>query len=302
MKMHKKRAFTLIELLVVISIIALLLSIITPALSAAKSQAKLMVCMSNQKQIVLAMQTYQVANGDYPHHVAAVRIDPKGKGQWWDSPEMMAQNLASNGGSGVVDGGYISEILGSYIDSPDVWFCPHSPIRSNTQLTGKDGIDRSCEQVFRDADRVNYPFVRWSYAAFWKYGGFASSRDTGSTNSNEPAFYGPGLRNDPSVLKPGSQGKLMLSDVFKGGKGASLWVSNHPFEESAKGDVYHWKALKNTDYFDIDQNLVGTIVADEVGKLKLNAAYEDGHVERYTATEGIRQASRGGYYLLPSWK
>ena len=302
--MHKKRAFTLIELLVVISIIALLLSIIMPALQTAKSRAKLMICMSNQRQIVLATQTYQAANGDYPEHVAAVRTDPKGKGQWWDSPEMMAQNLASNGNRSVVDGGYISEILGGYIDSPDVWFCPLSPIRPDTQITGKDGVDRSYAQVFYDADRVNYPFVRWSYAAFWKYGGFASLLDATETKWNQPPFYGPGLRSDPKVLKAGSKGKLMLSDVLKGyvNPTPQMWASNHPFKESTKGDIYHTKELTNSDFFTVDQNVAGSIVSEEVGKLKLNAAYEDGHVDRYLGSEGIRQASRGRYFLLPNWK
>lgn len=56
--MKKKNAFTLIELLVVISIIALLIGLLMPALSAAKSSAESAKCMSNQRQIGIAVMAY----------------------------------------------------------------------------------------------------------------------------------------------------------------------------------------------------------------------------------------------------
>jgi prepilin-type N-terminal cleavage/methylation domain-containing protein len=52
------RAFTLVELLVVISIIALLLSVLMPALSSVRRQAKKVVCKSNMKQLGLAVNIY----------------------------------------------------------------------------------------------------------------------------------------------------------------------------------------------------------------------------------------------------
>jgi prepilin-type N-terminal cleavage/methylation domain-containing protein len=56
--MRTHRAFTLIELLVVVAIIALLLSILTPALNKVKQAGKKVVCNSNVKQLGMAYSMY----------------------------------------------------------------------------------------------------------------------------------------------------------------------------------------------------------------------------------------------------
>ena len=62
--MKESKGFTLIELLVVIAIIALLLSILLPALRYAKQQATGAVCLGNERSLILAWYTFPQDNDD----------------------------------------------------------------------------------------------------------------------------------------------------------------------------------------------------------------------------------------------
>jgi prepilin-type N-terminal cleavage/methylation domain-containing protein/prepilin-type processing-associated H-X9-DG protein len=92
LNMRHRSAFTLIELLVVIAIIAILASLLLPALARSKQQAQGAKCMSNSKQLLLAWILYASDNRDL---------------------------LANNLGSGDESGGWVNGVLSETARNPD---------------------------------------------------------------------------------------------------------------------------------------------------------------------------------------
>ena len=92
-KTNSTRAFTLIELLVVIAIIAILAAILFPVFAQAKAAAKTSACLSNTKQVGLAIVQYTTDNDDtytggWYVNLWATRdstVDPAGRYTWVDA-------------------------------------------------------------------------------------------------------------------------------------------------------------------------------------------------------------------------
>ena len=100
--MRRIRGFTLIELLVVIAIIGMLVSLLLPAVQAAREQARRAACQNNLKQISLALAQYANSLGGLPPGYVSVWNSLQrreiGPGWGWASrilPELEQQSLAN---------------------------------------------------------------------------------------------------------------------------------------------------------------------------------------------------------------
>jgi len=87
------RGFTLIELLVVIAIIAILASLLLPALAKAKTKGQGILCMNNTKQLMLAWKLYI---DDYRDKLPWAYADPGIPGAWCYGIEDWNASTADN--------------------------------------------------------------------------------------------------------------------------------------------------------------------------------------------------------------
>jgi prepilin-type N-terminal cleavage/methylation domain-containing protein len=125
-------AFTLVELLVVIGIIAILISLLLPALNRARQQAKLVACASNMRQIVMATLSYAADSKGYlpprwSAGVSPISVLPSGNQEYaynyisYSPASGVANALASNIGT-LMAYGY----LGNALDT--IWLNQTNPV------------------------------------------------------------------------------------------------------------------------------------------------------------------------------
>ena len=215
----KTRAFTLIELLVVIAIIAILAAILFPVFAQAREKARATACISNQRQIGLAIAMYR---GDYDEVNPRYRL----------CPDSAADPLCANASTTVSSG------------PNEIWWAPYdtnlgpepTPLPTNYQGVTAGFLQPYVknQQIFRCP---SYPQGQVGYAMSYIFNGPMGQADAFVTN---PTVYfvwdhkrTPGCANTsttPSPFSsnaPGMRGPFPLEQDQTGSTAHTHYPSRH---------------------------------------------------------------------------
>ncbi len=245
---------TLIELLVAISVVALLVGVLLPALGRARRAAHSLVGGSRQRQIVLAVNLYAADHeGRYPESVATAAM--LGRTWRWQEPRMLKACQPRAVGCRSSVAGYLRR----YLLKAEILSCPSSP-RPYPYL----------EEAWRAGEQWDNPdtgftddSVLGSYCLYWNYVGHLTERGR--------PFRGPQTDADRPGCSP-----LLISDYF----GFNHWRSPEAFgscERLPAAEVTAETHEATPYWFRPSQG-----PPDRTRwPIKLQAGFVDGHVEAY---------------------
>ncbi|RKY08738.1 MAG: hypothetical protein DRP66_03895 [Planctomycetota bacterium] len=260
------RGFSLLELLVVVSIIAMLLGILSPAVRKAKRHANRLLTRSNQRQIVQAVTVYTVDNDDhFPESVATIgRV-----GNWnWSEPTLITAPAAQ----GPQLHRSMSAYLSAYINDVSIMACPNAPRKYKYLQEAWDAQDAwynpETGTVKNSVNRAVKDSVTGNYCFYWNYIGYLEGRSR--------LFKGPGASAGAN-----RESKLLVSDYF-GYDHCRSRKAYSSCERLRNADITPETHFASS-YWSRREDWASL----ETITVKLQAGFTDGHVEDYSAANVV---------------
>lgn len=266
---RKLMSFTLIELLVVIAIIAILASILMPALSSARKRAKTTTCTNNLKTMMLGYQQYA---DDFGGIAPLVQCSAAGAGRY----------------------SFYLRVL-KFQPNWKASFCPETdPIGYIGKRKFSDQNGESMHKVWRGVNQYsgvanwkeNLAMDELAYGCNYKCHNYAAPLKSGSRN------YEAQVR-----LIAGSEDNNMLNTKKVRIPGTFIVLGDGIRIDSAEGNRYryvHGSSLYNTI------NTWGAVPFDIHRERAMNSGYLDGHVSLADEGELRRNFINGDYGFVPS--
>ena len=235
--------FTLIELLVVISIIALLVGILLPALGAARKSAQRIKCLSNARQVSLAEVSYSTDNGEfiinYKYNLTArPDVNIQNDLKWWWSSKL---------------------VLDGYLPGIESFSCP------SFEISGKASATKDVTEYYEaEVESAIGPRLLW-----WGRVHYGVNVYFLNTRIGHP------LESDPNTEAERRNQSARESEVRS--PSATNMLMDSIYERDIKDKGNYWGMAYIFPSWDRPQVQVGH--ADARHQNSINVGYADGHGE-----------------------